>query len=100
MIHVRIVPTLIRRNKWSAYQIATTRILQFAVVGIPDVQSSLGNSVSLFHLRTEECRNNFAGQVGGSNVNPCRFVYLTTKELAPIGPFFANDRHVESMWGR
>jgi len=58
---------------------------------IPDRQPFGSDGLGFFHLSPEEGGNQFAGEVGGTDVDPGVLVDLTAEELAAVGALFADD---------
>lgn len=58
---------------------------------IPDLQTLGGNGLSFFHLGPEEGGDQFAGEVGGADVDPGVLVDLAAEELAAVGALFTDD---------
>jgi len=61
------------------------------LVVIPDLQPFGGDGLGFLHLGPEEGGDQFAGEVGGADVDPGVLVDLAAEELAAVGAFFTDD---------
>ena len=61
------------------------------MIMIPDLEPFGRDGVSVFHLGPKEGSDQFAGEIGGADVNPGILINLTAKELTAVGAFFSDD---------
>jgi len=90
IVHVSIgfaiAGDLVRQNFWwQAIGAKSKPII------IPDLQSFGGDGLGFFHLGQEEGGDQFAGEVGGADIDPGVLVDLAAEELAAVGALFADD---------
>ena len=90
VVHVRVMLAAVR-NDGPAKHTRSFQWRQGLVIPVPDCQPLFGDGLGLFHLRPQEGRDNFTGQVGGADIHPRVLVHLAAEKLAAVGALFPND---------
>ncbi len=61
------------------------------MVIFPDCQPFFRDRLGFLHLSPQERCNDFAGQIGRADIDPCILVHMAAEKKAAVGALFSDD---------